>query len=884
MAGIKQDIEALDTSTLPRQFDFRACEDKWRRQWDKLGIASYTIGNRTKNEDSLNPWFVIDSPPPTVSGSLHVGHMFSYTHQDIIARHRRMTGHRVVYPMGWDDNGLPTERRVQNLHGLQVDPVIPYDSSLKLELLSSGDPNSRAPIRVSRQNFIDICQTVTSQDEQVFEALFRRMGFSIDWRFQYTTIGETVRRIAQRSFLDLFEKGHVYQTEAPTMWDVDFQTAVAQAEVEDRERGGAYHDIRFGVEGNKESLVVSTTRPELLAACVGVAAHPKDERYKDLFGKVAVTPCFFARVPIFASEAADPTKGTGILMVCTFGDHNDVEWWRGYKLRLRQIISPEGRIAQRRFGEEGWESLNPAEANNNYASIIGMPLKQARHQMVKLLRDPCNSSYDKSAPPLQRDPRQITHTVRFFEKGDSPLEYLTSRQWFVKLLDKKGHLIEMGRRIEWRPSFMLKRYESWTENLNADWCISRQRFFGVPIPVWYRVGENGQTLYNHPILPTEKMLPIDPALQPPPEYQEENRSKPGGFVGETDVFDTWFSSSLSPQIVARWGELDDKSDLLMPMDMRPQSHEIIRTWAFYTIVKAMLHHDDIPWRNVVVSGWILDPDRKKMSKSRGNVVTPSHLLDQYGVDAIRYWAGSARLGMDTAYDEKVFRMGKKLATKIFNAAKFVLGQSACQGAITRELDLSFISDLIEVVKKASKAMEEFEYAVALQETERFFWQGFTDNYIELVKARARSDIDEEGRTSAVLALRLAMSVFLRTFAPFLPVVTDEVWSWEFARETQLKSVHQAPWPGYSHDIETHPLNIASPVDRMSFRTACEAIAMIRKAKTEAGIRLGATVKIIELNGDRWWLDRLSPVIEDVKNAAAAEKIETSSSREGARII
>ena len=639
-------IYGVDVRKLPKRFDFSEAEQRWRTVWEGLRIT-----HRDK-EDQSGKRFVIDSPPPTVSGSLHIGHVFSYTHQDIIARHRRMTGHNVAYPMGWDDNGLPTERRVQGYFGVQVDPSLPYEGEGELMLQRPASQKGEPLAKISRRKFIEMCHKVTAEDEKAFKELFQRLGLSIDWRDEYTTISETSRRIAQRSFIDLFEKRHVYQAFSPTMWDVDFQTAVAQAEVEDREILGAYHDIEFGVEGGG-SFVISTTRPELLPSCVGVAAHPDDERYKDLFGKHSITPCFFARVPIFASTLADPQKGTGILMVCTFGDQNDVVWWKEHNLALRQIVGKDGTVKSRSFGISGWESLKPERATANYSNIEGKSVRAARREMERMLTEMDNSATG-NGPPLCREPKPITHSVRFYEKGGKPLEYITSRQWFVRLLDKKELLLEMGKRVHWRPSFMRKRYENWTTNLNADWCVSRQRFFGVPIPVWYLLDSDGNILRENPILPTFDMLPVDPAVQPPPGFSEDQRDKPLGFVGEIDVFDTWFTSSLSPQLVAKWGEENDEMDKLFPMDIRPQSHEIIRTWAFYTIVKAALHHDQPPWEKVVISGWILDPDRKKMSKSKGNAVTPAGLLETYGVDAVRYWAGSARLGMDTAYDEKVF--------------------------------------------------------------------------------------------------------------------------------------------------------------------------------------------------------------------------------------
>ncbi len=614
-------VKPVDVSALPRRFEPEEAEPRWRALWDEWGIHSFDP-SRPREET-----FVVDTPPPTASGSLHVGHVFSYTHQDLIVRYQRMKGRNIFYPMGWDDNGLPTERRVQNVFNVRSDPFMAYDGDLKVERV---DPKTKPrdlprPTVISRRNFNELCHIVTAEDEVAFKDLWKMLGLSVDWNEEYATIDDRSRGIAQLSFLDLYEKGHIYQVDAPTMWDVDFATAVAQAEVEDRERDGAFHDIEFGTEDGG-SFVIATTRPELLAACVGIAAHPDDERYKSLFGKMAISPVYRVPVPIFATELADPEKGTGVLMVCSFGDQTDVQWWREQSLQLRQVLGRNGLIVDRHYGDDGWESNDPELANANYAEIIGKRVNQARRIVVEQLQDSANAAIAGGDAPLQGEPRRIKHAVRFFEKGDSPLEYLTSRQWFVRLMDKKDQLIEKGRQIKWHPAYMGKRYEDWTANLGLDWAISRQRYFGVQFPVWYRLDDQANPVYSDPILATREMLPMDPMSSVAPGFEESQRGQPGGFAGEPDVFDTWFTSSLSPQIGARWGQDGDKMDNLFPMDVRPQAHDIIRTWAFYTIAKSMLHHDEVPWHNVVLSGWILDPDRKKMSKSRGNVVTPTGML------------------------------------------------------------------------------------------------------------------------------------------------------------------------------------------------------------------------------------------------------------------
>ena len=866
---INKKYKIINPKDLPKRYEFKDKEKFWRDIWEDKGIYKRLKGK------SRSASFVIDSPPPTVSGSLHVGHIFSYTHQDIIARYKRMRNFNVIYPMGWDDNGLPTERRVQNIFGVRIDNNIPYIKDLdiykrKKELGLKNDDS----LVINRQNFIEMCHKVTKKDEIVFKDLFRRMGYSIDWQDEYATIDNKSRYIAQSSFIDLFNKKHVYQSNAPTMWDVDFQTAVAQAEIEDREIKGAYHDLRFGIEDSKQDLIISTTRPELLAACVGITAHPDDKRYKDLFGKKAISPVFFAPIPIFPSELVDKEKGTGILMVCTFGDQTDVIWWRENDLPLRQVFGSDGKILDIRFSDDkeknGWVSLNQKLANINARKIFDKNLNESKKIIIDLLKDPKNSSTGKI--PLISDPKNILHPVRFYEKGESPIEYLSTRQWFVQILDKKEKLLEMGEKINWHPDYMSKRFSNWTENLSLDWCISRQRFFGVPIPVWYRLDENKTIDFDNVILPNIKDLPIDPVIDTPPGFTENQRNKPKGFIGEQDVFDTWFTSSMSPQIVSNWGiKNKEEMDKLFPMDIRPQSHEIIRTWAFYTIVKSLLHHNSIPWKNVVISGWILDPDRKKMSKSRGNVITPINTIEQFGSDAVRYWAGSARLGTDTTYDESVFLIGNKLVTKLYNAAKFVLSHDSSETNDINELDASFLQDLQKLIDEVTNCYDKFEFAQALQLSEEFFWNIYTDNYIELVKKRVFNSEGEE-KKSAVTTLRIALSVLLRIYAPVLPSITEEIWSWCFAKETNTNSIHQSNWPNVLEFKMFNP-----PENKDSLDVAIKTIRAIRKTKTANAIGLGKPVDSIKLIINTHQKDILTKIMDDVSNAAGCYNFSFESS-------
>ncbi len=808
---------------IPDKPALEGLEPKWGDVWEREG--THRFDRAAALAAGKHSVFSVDTPPPTASGSLHIGHVFSYTHMDLAARFQRMRGRSIFYPMGWDDNGLPTERRVQNYYGVRCDPTLPYVDGYMPPLEGGQNADGQGAgskaadqVPISRRNFIELCERLTAEDEKQFEALWRDLGLSVDWSLTYRTIGHEAQLAAQRAFLRNLARGEAYQADAPTLWDVTFRTAVAQAELEDKEQPAAYHRVSFH-RPDGSTVEIETTRPELLAACVALVAHPDDERYQPLFGTTVTTPLFGVEVPVLAHHLAQKDKGSGIAMICTFGDVTDVVWWRELDLPTRAIIGKDGRILEEAPAAELFTPAGTAA----YAELVGKTVFSAKAKVVELL---------KESGDLIGDPKPIMHPVKFYEKGDKPLEIVATRQWYIAngARDEalRDRLLEAGKQIAFHPDFMRVRYDNWVGGLTGDWLISRQRFFGVPLPIWYPIDADGEVLREQPIVPGEHLLPIDPASDAAPGYDESQRGQANGFVGELDIMDTWATSSLTPQIAGGWETDPELFELVFPYSLRSQAQDIIRTWLFSTVLRSELENHSIPWTDAGISGFIVDPDRKKMSKSKGNVVTPAAMLEEHGSDAVRYWAASSRLGTDAAFDPqnpKQMKIGRRLAIKVLNAAKFVYSFPVVElvETPTEPLDLDMLAELARVVTIATKAYEDYDHARALEATEQFFWT-FCDDYLELVKERAYTG-SGAAQASAVTALRLATEVLLRLLAPVIPFATEEVWRW-----THEGSIHTAAWPtvGELGGGEAGP-----DAPRGLLPAVSAALIGIRRAKTDA---------------------------------------------------
>ena len=800
--------------TFPDKYSHIAIQDKWNTFWQEKGVYSFDRNSPRENN------FSIDTPPPTVSGMLHMGHIFSYTQTDFIARFKRMSGKNVFYPMGFDDNGLPTERLVE-----------------KTKKINAWE--------IGREGFRQECMDVVNEAEKEFKELFTSIALSVDWSFLYQTISRECITISQMSFLDLLEKGHIYRSLEPTIWDPIDRTALAQADLEDIQVKGIMSQIKFATEDNKD-LVISTTRPELLPACVALLYNKNDPRYQHLAKVYATTPIFKQKVPILADDDVEMEKGTGLVMCCTFGDATDVTWWKKYKLPLKVILDSSGKIVVNESDFKGNELARATceKINNKKAS-------QARLDMLEVLKE----------NDLLISQTEVERMVKCAERSKHPVELLVTPQWFIRVLDKKELLLEKADECKWHPEHMKARIQDWIKGLNWDWCISRQRYFGVPFPVWYskRAGEEGKVL-----LATKEQLPADPLTSLPSGYSKEEVDP------DFDVMDTWATSSITPQlntqyISKQFNLRKDLHDKLFPFDLRPQAHEIIRTWAFYTIVKSALHGNSIPWKNLAISGWVLAADKTKMSKSKGNVVTPLGLIQENSADAVRYWASSSKLGADIAYSDAAFAIGKKLINKLWNAAKFSssFGVLAGGAKVTNSTDKWILSKLHMLVTEATSAFEQFEYCKARDMTEHFFFSDFCDNYLELIKVRAydTDNKDAGGKASAVFTLQIVLKTLLKLFAPFLPYITEELHSLLF---DDAKSVHErGGWP-LSKDL------LFSKTDHVGGEIVIEILNVVRKFKSDKHLSMKAPLNQISIM--KLKEDVAQDALNDLKNVTNVTEV------------
>jgi valyl-tRNA synthetase len=794
--------------TLEKYYNPAEIEPRLDAFWQESGVYHF-------ERHSQKSVYSIDTPPPTVSGNLHLGHVFSYSHADFIARFFRMRGYNVYYPMGFDDNGLPTERLVEKRFGLKA-------------------------ASIGREAFIQKCLEVSEEAEQDYRALWQRLGLSVDWRYTYRSIDAPARRISQLSFLQLYRAGRAYRRSAPTIWCPDCGTAVAQAELDDLERETEFVTLPFRLPDGS-LLPVATTRPELLAACVAVFVHPDDARYTrgssgGVVGQTVRVPFYGQNVPVIADPGADPQKGTGAVMCCTFGDQADMVWWRKHNLPLVETVDRAGRMTV---------TAGPLE---------GMTIVLARKEIKRLLAE----------KGLILERTTSGQSVRVHERCDTPVEIVVSAQWFIRVLDMKERLLELGEQVKWHPAGMHARYRAWVEGLSWDWAVSRQRAFGVPFPVWTcrACGEL--------ITAGEDELPLDPSEQGPKQVCTCGGTE---FDADPDVMDTWATSSMSPQIAGKWLEDPDLYVQVTPFNLRPQAHEIIRTWAFYTLVKSELHFGLLPWRDVLISGWGLAGEGMgKISKSKGGgPMAPLEMIDRYSADALRYWAASTSPGKDSVISEERIQVGGRLVTKLWNAARFAERFLGGQAVLQRPEELSsadrwILAVLQELIRATTAAFENYEYAQAKSAVESFFWTTLTDNYLEMAKQRLYTG-EGGGFVAARYTLQTALRMLVKLLAPFLPYVTEAIYRELFAQAEECASVHRSAWPQPDPALDTAE---AIP----GGQRLVGIISVVRRYKTENKMGLGSAIMRVQLvTFDPELADFLRHAETDLTSATRAERIE-----------
>ncbi len=771
----------------------REIEIKWMTFWEKEGIYKF-------NQKETKKIFSIDMPPPTVSGEMHMGHACSYSQQDFIARYKRMQGFNVFYPFGTDDNGLPTERLVEKRKNVKAKEM-------------------------PREEFIKLCLNFLKEELPKFRDDWKNLGVSCDWNLIYSTIDTHSRKISQWSFLDLYNKGRVYQKDAPAMWCPECKTGVAQIEVMDKEMDSTFNEIIFKIE--KEEVTIATTRPELLPACVALVFNPKDKRYKKLLGKKAKVPLYGFEVPIIEDTRVREDKGTGIVMCCTFGDQTDMEWQKAYDLPIKIAISENGKMTK---------------LSGKYENF---PIKGARKEIIKDLKE--NNLLVSQNP--------IKHAVNVHERCDTEIEFIKSRQWFVRYLDLKKEMLKWGKEFSWHPEHMRHRYENWVNGLQWDWLISNQRYFGVAFPVWYckKCGEV--------IMAEESQLPVDP-ISDKPRLTACKKCGTKEFIPETDVLNTWFTSSMTPQISTQLIKDKKVQEKLFPMELRPQGQDIITFWLFNTIIKSHLHFNKTPWKNAMISGFVTLKG-EKMAKSKGNIVRPQEVMEKYGADAIRYWATSTKLGEDIEYQEQEVIAGNKFTTKILNATNFIFANLKYQKSVKPliETDKLFLQQLNKTINKTTQHFENYDYTQARLEIDKFFWKTFADNYIEIVKNRIYNGNDKE-KSSAHYALYLALLSIIKMMAPITPFITEEIYQTHFKHHEKTASIHKTHWPT-KHKIKENK------DDEKIWDRLIGIIYQVRQAKSEAKKSMKAEIVLTLTKEDH---QTLSKVMPDIKSVCTAKEI------------
>jgi Valyl-tRNA synthetase len=739
----------IDFKDFPKNYDYKSVEEKISKYWEDNDIYKFSL------EDKGKDIYSVDTPPPYVSSAhLHVGHVMSYSQAEFIIRYKRMKGYNVFYPMGFDDNGLPTERYVEKKYKINKS-------------------------KITREEFIDLCLKETKIGIDIYKSLWRSVGISADYSLSYSTIDERCRKTAQKSFLDLYGKGLIERRNEPILWCPQCRTSLAQADVVMEEFTGVLYDIEFKSDEGK-GLIISTTRPELLGGCVAVYANPADERYRFLEGKSVKTPLYNKNVPVKYDESVDMSYGSGLMMVCTWGDAEDVKKWKEHSLDTAIIIDRSGRL------------------NELSGGYKGLNVRDAKKGIVEDLR---KMSLIKLEKPLN-------HNVGVHDRCSTPVEFILAEQWFIKILENKEKFIDAGNRMSWHPQFMKTRYDEWINNLKWDWNISRQRFYGVPFPVWY-CAECGEV-----VVASEKELPVDPAVIMPVNMKCK---KCGGskLIPENDVMDTWMTSSLTPLINSLWSYEDAESkklyNTIYPMGLRPQAQEIIRTWLFYTVVKSVYHTGDIPFKDVMISGWGLDKNGKKMSKSLGNFVSPEEITGKYSADALRYWASKANLGQDLRFSEEDVANGRRLTIKIWNAARFLITNVESDfnpyEKNVKDLKLSRIDEWIltefeNTLKSCGNYMESYEYSLCMRTLQDFFYNSYCDNYLEIIKNVFWDESEESSeRKKTVLNIMYFISLnAVKMFAPFMPFITEELYLSFYKRYEKDKSIHKSFWPEFRNDL------------------------------------------------------------------------------------